>query len=445
MPKRIAHRLNRALEQRFPEKRLYLKTDTETRFVRLRPATQLAGIAGGAALLVWAIVATSILMIDTLGVGSTREQARRDQAIYERRIEALAHERDERAEEARNAQDRFNLALSRVSQMQSLLLESEETRREMETGLDVVQKTLRRTIRERDTARADKAALELALAEQGPEGGPQRAREVEATLEFLSEALEVTATERDLMAGAALQARDEVAELEIERRLTAERNDDIFARLEEAVTVSMEPLDRMFRAAGLQPDEVLRQVRRGYSGTGGPVTPLRISTSGNPDITAEEMRANAVLNGLDRMNLYRLAASKVPFANPVRGSYRFTSGFGYRRDPKGAGRRMHAGTDFAGAHGTPIHSTADGVVTHAGWQSGYGNLVTIRHEFGIETRYAHLSQIRVSSGQRVSRGDRIGDMGNTGRSTGTHLHYEVRVGGNPVNPMTYIEAARNVF
>ena len=95
--------------------------------------------------------------------------------------------------------------------------------------------------------------------------------------------------------------------------------------------------------------------------------------------------------------------------------------------------------------GTDIFSTADGIVTHAGWQSGFGKLVTIQHEFGIETRYAHLSGIRVKEGQRVSRGDHIADMGSTGRSTGTHLHYEVRVNGTPVNPMIYIKAANNVF
>ncbi|MCL4105266.1 UNVERIFIED_CONTAM: hypothetical protein GTU68_055397 [Idotea baltica] len=106
---------------------------------------------------------------------------------------------------------------------------------------------------------------------------------------------------------------------------------------------------------------------------------------------------------------------------------------------------MHNGTDFAAPHGTDIFSTADGVITHAGWQSGYGKLIKIRHEFGIETRYAHLSNIRVKVGQRVSRGQIIGDMGNTGRSTGTHLHYEIRVNGKPMNPMTYIKAANNVF
>jgi len=124
---------------------------------------------------------------------------------------------------------------------------------------------------------------------------------------------------------------------------------------------------------------------------------------------------------------------------PVNEGVRLTSGFGQRWG------RLHAGTDFAGAHGTPIMATADGVVSHAGWQSGYGRLVKIEHAFGIETRYAHMSRIRVKPGQRVSRGDRIGDMGNTGRSTGTHLHYEVRVDQKAINPMTYIKAAKNVF
>ena len=106
---------------------------------------------------------------------------------------------------------------------------------------------------------------------------------------------------------------------------------------------------------------------------------------------------------------------------------------------------MHKGVDFAAPLGTDLHATADGIVKKAGWQSGYGRLVIIQHDFGIETRYAHLSNIRVKQGQRVSRGDHIGDMGASGRVTGVHLHYEVRVDGKAVNPMTYIKAAQDVF
>ena len=126
-------------------------------------------------------------------------------------------------------------------------------------------------------------------------------------------------------------------------------------------------------------------------------------------------------------------------AHPIQTANRFTSGFGPRWG------RMHNGTDFAAPHGTPIRSTADGIVTYVGWQSAYGRLIKIKHDFGVETRYAHLSKFRVKKGQRVSRGQHIGDMGNTGRSTGTHLHYEIRIGGKAINPMKFIKAAQNVF
>ena len=141
----------------------------------------------------------------------------------------------------------------------------------------------------------------------------------------------------------------------------------------------------------------------------------------------------------------QLAASKIPFAAPVKTSVRYTSGFGRRSDPINGRGRMHSGQDLAGARGTPIFATADGVVSFAGRQSGYGNVVKIRHAFGYETVYAHLNSIKVKQGQTVSRGDRIGGMGNTGRSTGTHLHYEIRIGGEPTNPMPYMKAARDVF
>jgi murein DD-endopeptidase MepM/ murein hydrolase activator NlpD len=443
---RLAYRINAALERHLPEQRLFLKSDTETRFIRLRPATQAIALTGGTFLLAWTIVATAVMLMDQIGAGSGREQALMQQNLYEQRLGALSTDRDLRAEEASRAQERFNLALAQVSDMQARLLASEDSRRELETGIDVIQNTLRRTIKERDEARSDAGIAKLALSEQGGSTSTEigRVRDTIATLEFLTDALGATAKDRDIQQSAADAAREDVVTMEIAQRGEELRNDAIFAKLEEAVTVSMDPLDKMFRDAGLSPDDLLNQVRKGYSGQGGPISPLTLSSKGSTP-SAEEIRANAILLGLDRMNLYRLAAFKAPFAMPVQGGFRFTSGFGYRRDPKGAGNRMHEGTDLAGAYGTPVHATADGVVVYATWDSGYGRLIKIQHEFGIETRYAHLSQIRVEVGQRVSRGDRIGDMGNSGRSTGTHLHYEVRFGGKAVNPMTFIKAARDVF
>jgi murein DD-endopeptidase MepM/ murein hydrolase activator NlpD len=191
-------------------------------------------------------------------------------------------------------------------------------------------------------------------------------------------------------------------------------------------------------------DSLIKEMRKSNSGQGGPLTPLSISTKG--DATAS-LSSNTLelFERLDRVGLAKLAVEKLPLAFPVRGGYRHSSGYGYRRDPKNGGRRLHKGHDLAGSRGTAIVATGDGVVTFAGRQSGYGKLIKIRHIRGFETYYAHLNQIRVKQGQRVSRGERIGDMGNTGRSTGVHLHYEVRINGNAVNPSKYMKAAPNVF
>jgi murein DD-endopeptidase MepM/ murein hydrolase activator NlpD len=445
--KRLTYRFHAALERRFPERRLYLKSDAEMRFVRLTPAAQALSVVVGGAVFGWTVLATAILLMDSVGAADAAAQAQRQQAIYEARLTALSADRDLRADDAARAQDRFTLALAEVSAMQTRLLETEEARRELEKGVEVIQDTLRRVIAERDGARAEAQALAATLKrETGTARLPEaRGAEAAATLGVLAAALSGTAAERDAMALAALAAEVETEAVEAEMRALARRNDAIFAKLEEAVSVSLEPLDAMFRSAGLAPDDILDTVRRGYSGQGGPLAPIAPAAAAGR-LSPEELRANAILQGLDRLNLYRLAAEKTPLAKPVQAAFRFTSGFGYRRDPKGAGTRMHAGLDFAGAHGTPIHATGDGVVTHADWDSGYGRTVRIRHDTGIESVYAHLSQIRVNRGQRVSRGDRIGDMGSSGRSTGTHLHYEIRIGGRAVNPMPFIRAgSSNVF
>ncbi len=439
MHSRLLNRIHAILERQLPEKRLFLRSDNETRFIRLKSETQLVIWAGATAVVGWTIIATAILLMDSIGAGNFRAQAQRDQMIYEQRLNAISSERDARAEEALAAQERFSSALSQVSVMQSELLRSEDRRREMETGIEVVQATLRRTMKEREDARDEAAELTASIeVGTGALPGTAATSELTSTVDLLSSALSETAAERDLIAEDAKFALDHAADVEDLLRQLEDRNDEIFRQLEEAMLVSVEPLDNMFRAAGMDPDTLLSQVRRGYSGTGGPLTPLQFSTKGATE-DPDTARANGILSSMDRINLYRIAAERAPFAVPVKAAFRFTSPFGMRWG------RLHAGTDFAAPIGTPVYATADGVVTSAGWSSGYGRLIKIQHEFGIETRYAHLNAIRVQVGQRVSRGERIGDMGNSGRSTGPHLHYEVRMGGDPVNPMIYIRAGRHVF
>lgn len=397
-------------------------------------------LSGVSIIVIWSIIATAIVLIETIGSGNFRDQARRDQALYEERLNALASERDIREQESIDSQNRFNTALDQISVMQSTLLGSEDTRRELERGINVIHGTLRRAMNEREELRTELRSLQKKIS---PEDGvlPEAVNiaEISQTMEYINHTLEEISRQRDNAVQTANLAKESMENLELEMQFFEEKSDQIFRQLEDALTISVEPLDKMFRTAGLSTKRLLDQVKRGYSGQGGALSPILFQSTVLESLDPRVDRANNIISQLDKLNVYRIAIEKTPFDIPVKETYRFTSGFGPRWG------EMHRGIDLAARSRAPIYATADGVVTRAGWNGGYGRVVYIKHPFGIETRYAHLARIRVKKGQSVSRGQKIGDMGNSGRSTGTHLHYEVRVGGKAVNPMIFIKAGRNVF
>jgi murein DD-endopeptidase MepM/ murein hydrolase activator NlpD len=170
------------------------------------------------------------------------------------------------------------------------------------------------------------------------------------------------------------------------------------------------------------------------TGVGGPFESI-----GNPTF-------KALFNSWKKLDQLQDDVIAVPSDKPVKASVTFTSGYGVRSDPFHAGAAMHPGIDLAGAYGTPIYATADGTVVRAGWNNGgYGNLVELDHGRGITTRYGHMSAILVHAGDHVKRGQQIGRMGSTGRSTGNHLHYEVRIDGRPVNPIPFMKSTDYVL
>ena len=158
------------------------------------------------------------------------------------------------------------------------------------------------------------------------------------------------------------------------------------------------------------------------------------------DLFGLERRASNLEHSLAQVDAQlaerlRLIAS-TPAIAPVKGI--LTSGFGYRRDPVSGQRALHRAIDIATAPGSEVAASADAIVLRTGRIGGLGKAVYLSHGYGITTRYGHLSSIEVTPGQRVRRGDIVGHVGSTGRSTGYHLHYEVRVDGRPVNPLAYI-------
>jgi murein DD-endopeptidase MepM/ murein hydrolase activator NlpD len=167
---------------------------------------------------------------------------------------------------------------------------------------------------------------------------------------------------------------------------------------------------------------------------------------GGPFESAGNSTFKALFDSWKKLDQLQDGVIAIPSDKPVKTNVEFTSGFGVRSDPFRAGAAMHPGIDLAGSYGTPIFATADGTVLRAGWNSGgYGNLVEIDHGRGITTRYGHMSAILVSAGDHITRGQQIGRMGSTGRSTGNHLHYEVRIDGRAVNPIPFMRSTDYVL
>jgi len=178
------------------------------------------------------------------------------------------------------------------------------------------------------------------------------------------------------------------------------------------------------------------------------ITPARVGAGGigGPFESAGNPTFKALFQSWKKLDQLQDGVIAIPSDKPVQASVAMMSAFGYRSDPFNHRAAMHPGIDLSGAYGTPIYATADGVVLRAGWNSGgYGNLVEVDHGRGITTRYGHMSAVLVSAGQHITRGQQIGRMGSTGRSTGNHLHYEVRIDGRAVNPIPFMKSTDYVL
>ncbi|GAB5487392.1 MAG: peptidoglycan DD-metalloendopeptidase family protein [Parasphingorhabdus sp.] len=229
---------------------------------------------------------------------------------------------------------------------------------------------------------------------------------------------------------AAFPAASELAKFEARQLAFAKK-------LTRAAQKRTEEAKMAIRNFGLNPDKLAANLGNDTA-MGGPLIPLFKSDN---DIHPTLERLS---NALQRMDALERSLLAIPSAMPANIA-NMSSNYGYRRDPFTGGGAMHNGIDFKGPHGEPILAAASGTITHAGWQSGYGKTVEITHGNGLMTRYAHLSRINVTTGQKVEQGLQVGAMGSTGRSTGTHLHFEVRMNGRAINPRPFLETNSDVL
>ena len=423
---------------------IYVTDGARATRITVSPLGQAGLLAATIAVIGWAGFATYQATEDRSALVEVREALARTIAGRDARLAAAAQDRSALSDRLRVAErDRERLEVE-IADIQRLALGTAATKAALQSELDELRSAFAVALAESaDTSamlaglqdRAAQLAQKLAIAERSEAASQE-------TLAVLGETVDGVLADRDAALRQLAAVDAQRATLRQELAVQTERKERLVSQLEAAARESLESFEGIFSETKIDADRIIAALEPDTASQGGPFEALEGMDGGARE--AGDLRVAGLFNDLERISLMRHAMHRLPFSYPVEGA-RITSGFGPRRDPIRRRNAMHNGTDFKGQRGTPIHATAEGVVTFAGRQRGYGNVVKIRHAFGFETVYAHLNRARVKVGQSVARGDRIGDMGSTGRATGVHLHYEVRIDNKPVNAMKFIEAARDVL
>lgn len=405
---KFGSRARQFFDRAFPERQIYHRSGGSVRYVSLSPGKQALLALSAVGLAGWCVYATANTLLEGSNATASNAEVERERAKYDRWLNesrAQAAAATAQLEERTRQFDRATADFEARHEVLRSLLEY--------AGGQGLQIAAARPI-ERDGAR-------IIMAASIDEAEPRQSRAVS------SEPYQVTTV--------GFRARTE--------RLTTDQEQTL-SELEDSVVERSEQVRGVLRLTGVSMATLTGP--EGDSEAGGPLVPqdlvayLRDSDL-NPAFAQRVAQVAARIGESRRLGEI---ASSTPLAAPVAVDYRETSGYGQRIDPFNGRVAFHSGLDMAAFERAPVVATSPGVVVWAGVRSGYGNCVEIDHGHGFKTRYGHLRDIQVTRGERVAIGQRIGSMGSTGRSTATHLHYEVWFRGRAVDPVNFLRAGRHV-
>lgn len=370
------------VERLFPERHLYVRSGGEMKAFVLSPRRQMALACGIGAAGLWMGVCTAAMLVNVMSASSADREVARTRAKYERWIS--------------DRQARLNSAVAQLNATDGGASRIAVTVEKQHAALAMLLTDVRG---EPGAAQALAPIIEKGLA--GPNAAPAaRIAQVEIGQEQL------------------LDAADAYAHSRADRLRLA------------------------FRLAGLTPTAYAPQ----DGGLGGPLIESKDPRALAAVLDVDAGFAERIQHAAEDLSAAReldQAARQLPFARPTTETER-SSGYGVRIDPFTRRPAFHSGVDFAGGRMTPVYATGPGVVSFTGVRNGYGRTIEVDHGGGLKTRYAHLQAISVRTGEHVALGERLGGMGSTGRSTGTHLHYEVWLDGRPLNPDRFLRAGQMV-
>lgn len=429
-------RADETLERLFPERQIHLRTEGRVSFLRLTRRAQIQIIVALAVVGGWTSYASISYVLHDRLLAAKDEQIGNARVAYRGLLNEVAE-----------YQKQFTSIARDVEANNSLMLGFVERNRALDSALEN-QLALASTKEERERLRDARLNLQSKLTDVEREMRELANRNfsLKGNLNNIEHDLQTALAERNeaLFEGSELRRKLQGLEERLQRlqvseevsvKQVATRTDTYIDTMENVIVKSGLKVDRVLAAAGFgsDPEE--------ENGQGGPFIEAK------PDGLAGG-RLKADLDGLEtkieRWDALQKVMASIPLAAPME-YYYITSTYGKRRDPINKRWASHYGLDLGGTLKSPVYATAPGVVTKAGWNGKYGKMIEIDHGSGIKTRYGHLNSVLVKDGQKVDFHDKIGLLGNTGRSTGAHLHYEVAFKGETLNPINFIRAGRYVF
>ncbi|NKD76399.1 peptidoglycan DD-metalloendopeptidase family protein [Haematospirillum sp. H1815] len=416
-------KLLRAVERVFPERRLVLCQEGRSlRSFRLTTACQAASVFLSVAALGWSVYATWGVRVYSDELEQRYQEIQYSKAAHHALLDEIADQRRQLMDVA--------AGLDR-SHGRAVQLAGETTKSAGKKGreLDDIR-------REYDLLRETLGAVEQSLASL-----PDHVPSSVFSLEDVEIQLRQTERERDLALSEREVLRGRVDDLEYRMAEMAENQVALLRRFSGIAGDRAEELHEAMAGTGIDINKLM-SLPRNNSGQGGPFVPFDPA-----DTDTQELKNSLVsLNThVERWNAYQGLVDTLPLGFPVKVKWSLSSPFGVRSDPINGVKAVHQGLDIRAPWRSSVYATGQGTVAFAGWRGRYGRMVEVEHGNGLKTRYGHLSKIVVKKGDRVDRSIVVGLLGNSGRSTGAHLHYEVLVNDVPRNPQKFIRAGAHVF
>jgi murein DD-endopeptidase MepM/ murein hydrolase activator NlpD len=433
----------RILGRFFKERQIYHRSDGVVRFIKLTMRTQLAlALAVGVFLLWVAYSSVNFVFKEQIILAKDREIQNKT-ASYRRLLSEQEQAYDDVSSLNVIYAREFDAAMSQMEARVDTLTSIVQNR----TRLDNEYEALARKLSEVGGPNGQKMTNgnRIMVDSVGREPTPRQSREARIMEEALNEVMS-----SELTAG----IDNEVLQTMREKTARASAKQVmLMAMVEEDVKHRIREISQLIDYTGIDSDLLIAKSRiktagelasiSEFANQGGP-TLNPDNPSGKPSVYFQS--ASRIAASMEEYNTLNNTLSSIPLSTPIIQSHGFTSGFGMRWDPVNRSKRgMHEGIDLVAAWRAPIKATAQGKVKFAGVRGGYGKTVEIDHGNGFITRYAHMSRIKVRTGQKVNIHDTVGLLGNSGKSTGPHLHYEVHYKGRKIDPMRFIRAGRYVF